>query len=244
MEPKVIYENEHLLVLDKPAGWLTHADGRTGGPTVTAWLLEHYPALAAVGEPMRLANGSIAVRPGIVHRLDRGTSGALAVAKDETTYRALRQAFADRLVKKSYRLLVHGVVQAAAGTINAAIVRSRRDPRQRAAVARPRGRSLVRGRARAALTRYRVLRRFSDATYLEAYPETGRTHQLRVHFKSIQHPLVGDQLYARSSPAIISRIALHAYCLELPPAIAPAAAILIAPLPLDFFTALALLGEL
>lgn len=236
MVPKVIYEDEHLVVLDKPAGWLTHADGRTAGPTVTDWLLARYPNLGAVGEPMPLATSRIAARPGIVHRLDRETSGALAVAKDQTTYRALRQAFADRLVKKSYRLLVHGVVKAAAGTINAAIGRSRRDPRRRTVTRR--------GLIRQAVTEYRVLYRFSDATYLEAYPETGRTHQLRVHFKSIQHPLVGDRLYTSPSPAVISRTALHAYCLELPPAIAPAAAIFIAPLPLDFFTALALLREL
>lgn len=240
MEPKVIYENEHLAVLDKPAGWLTHADGRAAGPTVADWLLARYPALAAVGEPMKLAAGGLVARPGIVHRLDRETSGAMVAAKDQSTYRALRQAFTARRVRKSYRLIVRGVVKADEGTINLAIVRSRRDPRQRVAIRRPR----AAGRARAAVTRYRVLCRFRDATYLEAYPETGRTHQLRVHFKSIQHPLVGDRLYVGPDPALINRTALHAYCLELPPALAPAASIFIAPLPLDFFAALALLRGL
>ncbi len=236
MAPKVIYENDRLVVLDKPAGWLTHTDGRRTEPTVADWLLARYPGLGAVGEPGQLATGRIVARPGIVHRLDRETSGVMVAAKDETTYRALRQAFAARRVRKTYRLLVIGQVKSEKGVIDLPIGRSQLDPRRRT-VAR-------RGLIRPAVTKYRVLRRFRDATYLEAYPETGRTHQLRVHFKSIQHPLIGDQLYAGSGSTIISRTALHAYCLELPPPIAPAAALFLAPLPLDFFTALALLDDL
>lgn len=234
----MIYENEHWVILDKPTGWLTHADGRTAGPTVADWLLARYPGLGAVGEPMRLATGKIVARPGIVHRLDRETSGVMAAAKNETTYRALRQAFAARRVRKSYRLLVIGQIKSDEGVIDSPIGRSQLDPRRRTVFRR--------GLIRRAVTEYRVLHRFSATTYLEAYPETGRTHQLRVHFKSIQHPLIGDQLYGSPVSTVISRTALHAYCLELPPLVASSgsAAIFLAPLPLDFFTALALLGEL
>lgn len=238
MEPKVIYENEHLVLLDKPAGWLTHADRRATSPTVADWLLARYPALVAVGEPMKLPAGGLAARPGIVHRLDQGTSGVMVVAKDQVTYFELKESFRARRIKKCYRLIVHGVMKNSVGAIDTPIGRSRRHPARRVADRR------AAGLLRAAVTDYRVLATFRAHTYLEAYPLTGRTHQLRVHFKSIQHPLVGDRLYAGSAPALISRTALHAYCLELPPAMAPAASIFIAPLPLDFFAALALLRGL
>ncbi|MEK7208829.1 MAG: RluA family pseudouridine synthase [Patescibacteria group bacterium] len=227
-EPKVIYENDRLALIDKPAGWLTHSDGRTAAPTVTDWLTRRYPAIATVGEPLKLIGGENIARPGIVHRLDRDTSGIMVVAKDQPTYLLLKTSFARRQIKKNYRLIVQGPIKTDCGTIAAPIGRSRRDPRRRT----------ILKSGRAAVTDYEVLKRFKNNTYLEAQPHTGRTHQLRVHFKSIQHPLLGDELYGERS-ALINRIALHSYCLELPPLILPPPAIFIAPLPLDFFTALA-----
>ena len=227
-EPKIIYENDRLAIIDKPAGWLTHGDARPTAPTIADWLIRRYPAIVNIGESIILPDGQKIVRPGIVHRLDRGTSGVLVIAKDQPTHFLLKAAFARRQIKKSYRLLVSGIVNTDRGTITAPIGRSRRDPRRRAGFKT----------GRPATTNYQVLKRFAAATYLEAYPRTGRTHQLRVHFKSLQQPLLGDELYGAPSP-VIGRPALHSYCLELPPDILPPPAIFIAPLPLDFFTALA-----
>ena len=239
MTPKVIYENEHLVVLDKPAGWLTHADGRTSVPTVAEWFVARYPAAARVGEPMKLSSGEIVDRPGIVHRLDRETSGVMTAAKDQLTYRRLRAAFAARQIKKSYRLIVHGLVKLGLVTIAVPIGWRRREPGRRVA---HRGAA---GSRREAVTDYQVLERFEDCTYLEAYPRTGRTHQLRAHFQSIQHPIIGDRLYGdvKKFTHLINRPMLHSYCLELPVSDPLQPSIFIAPLPLDFFSALAFFHE-
>jgi len=230
-EPKIIYEDEHLAVIDKPAGWLTHGDGRTASPTVAGWFVERYPEAKAVGEPMTLDSGEIISRPGIVHRLDRETSGVMVAAKNGTTYLALKSAFSDRRIKKSYRLIVQGVVRKDSGAINAPIGRNQSDPRRRA---------VIKG-GREAVTDYQILKRFDSYTYLEAHPQTGRTHQLRVHFKSIQHPILSDTLYGSENSTLIERLALHSYCLELPILDFPTPSIFIAPLPPDFFAALAAL---
>lgn len=231
-EPKIIYENEHLAVIDKPAGWLTHGDGRTDAPTITDWFALRYPAAKNVGETMTLDSGVIINRAGIVHRLDRDTSGVMVVAKNELTYLSLKSAFADRRIKKSYRLIVQGIIKNDHGAIDTPIGRSAHDPRQRT----------ISKTGRAAATDYQVLKRFDHHTYVEAYPKTGRTHQLRVHFKSIQHPIIGDALYGDDeSTLLIKRMALHSYCLELPTFDWLAPSLFIAPLPLDFFTALAAL---
>ncbi|MEK7552768.1 MAG: RluA family pseudouridine synthase [Patescibacteria group bacterium] len=222
--PTVIYENEHFLIIDKPSGLLTHAVEHSFRPTLADWLVERDSSLSRVGDP---------ARPGIVHRLDRDTSGMMVVAKDQPTYLWLKDAFRNRQVKKSYRLIVQGLIKKSSGIIDFPIGRSRQDPRRRVAAAG------AAGPLRQALTTYQVLATFENETYLEAYPQTGRTHQLRVHFKAIQHPLVGDQLYGGNLPEspTINRLALHAYCLELP-ARAGQNRMFIAPLPLDFFSAL------
>ncbi|MEK7585474.1 MAG: RluA family pseudouridine synthase [Patescibacteria group bacterium] len=235
--PRLVYADEEMIVLDKPVGWLTHADGRTTAPCVTDWLVQHFPEVATVGEMMKLETGELIARPGVVHRLDRGTSGVLVVARTVASHGSLKAAFAARQVKKSYRLLVHGVVKKDEGLIDAPIGRSKSDPRVR----------VVTRLGRAALTRYRVLERFAAHTYLEAYPETGRTHQLRVHFKSIQHPILGDTLYisrqVAADQSLITRPALHAFSLELPSRLGRPH-LFIAPLPVDFFRALASLQSI
>ncbi len=235
--PHLVYADEEIIILDKPAGWLTHADGRTNAPCVTDWLIKYFPEVATVGEMMKLDTGEMIARPGIVHRLDRGTSGVLVLARTAASYASLKASFAARQVKKSYRLLVHGVMKKDEGLIDSPIGRSKSDPRQR--VVSPLG--------RAARTRYRVLARFAAHTYLEAYPETGRTHQLRVHFKSIQHPILGDALYAprqlAAEEVLISRPALHAFSLELPGRLGRPH-LFLSPLPADFFRALASLQSI
>ncbi len=212
LEPKILSEDEELLVIDKPAGWLTHpAIGRMY-PSVTEWLIAHYPALATIGGGERLQDGTVIPRAGILHRLDRETSGVLAVAKTDDAFIWFTKAFRERTVEKVYRAIVSGIVKQDDGVINLPIGRSRKDPRRR--VASKRGP----GGWREAVTRYHTLERFAGHTYLELKPETGRTHQLRAHLKAIQAPILGDQLYSPKMPQVptISRTALHAFSLNLP----------------------------
>jgi len=202
----VVYEDSSLLVVDKPAGMVVHpAPGHPGGTLVNA-LLAYLPELAAsAGAPP----GEAASRPGIVHRLDRDTSGLILVAKNEKTRRALQRQFKDRQVHKAYLALLDGHLQPAWGRIEAPLGR---DPhhRQRMAVL-PGGRE--------AITEYHVLEQFShpigpvagDYTLVEAEPLTGRTHQIRVHLASIGHPIAGDRVYGRRRSSLpLARQFLHA----------------------------------
>jgi 23S rRNA pseudouridine1911/1915/1917 synthase len=196
----IVHEDDHLLVVDKPAGMVVHPGaGHTRG-TLAAALLAHAPAIAGVGGPRR---------PGVVHRLDRDTSGLLVVAKSQPAYDALTAQLAARTVSRRYVALVHGRVQRAEGVVDASIGRHPHD-RVRMAIRPP-------GRGKRAITHYRVLERFRDFTWLEARLETGRTHQIRVHCLSIGHPIYGDAVYRlRSSgplPIALAGIALHARAL-------------------------------
>lgn len=196
---QIVYEDPDLLVVDKQAGMVVHpAPGHSSGTLVNA-LLARYPELAAAGGD----------RPGIVHRLDRDTSGLIVVARNDRTRRALQRQFKERQVHKAYLALLEGHLQPAWGRIEAPIGR---DPhhRQRMAVL-PGGRE--------ALTEYHVLEQFAhsmgpaagDYSLVEAEPLTGRTHQIRVHFASIGHPVVGDAVYGRRrSRLAVPRQFLHA----------------------------------
>jgi 23S rRNA pseudouridine1911/1915/1917 synthase len=192
----VVYEDGDLLVINKPAGMVVHpAHGNWSGTLVNA-LLSHCPDLTDAGSEQR---------PGIVHRLDKDTSGLIVAAKNEPVRQHLQAQFKARTVAKGYLALLEGHLESLEGRIEAAIGR---DPRQRKRMA---ALSLARG-GREAITNYRVLGYYDGHTLIEAEPKTGRTHQIRVHFAYIKHPLVGDTVYGRRKERLrCPRQFLHAH---------------------------------
>jgi 23S rRNA pseudouridine1911/1915/1917 synthase len=204
---EVVHQDADVIVVDKPAGLVVHpgAGHRTG--TLVHGLLARFPELPAVAD----AVGGDPDRPGIVHRLDRGTSGLMVVARSPDAYRSLVSQLGDRRMSRSYRVLVLGAVDGGSGVVDAPIGRSVSSP-TRMAVSR---------RGKEARTRYRVEQRFAEpapTTLMTATLETGRTHQIRVHLSAIGHPVVGDEVYARgrSLPgSTVTRPFLHAFSLGL-----------------------------
>ncbi len=248
LEPVVLFENKHLLVINKPAGIVVHSDGKTKEPSICDWVLLNYPKIAGVGEPARTPEGASVDRPGIVHRLDRETSGAMIIAKTQEAFEYLKLEFQEHRVQKTYNAFVWGSVKEDKGKIERPIGRSKNDFRKWSAE------RFARGELRPAVTEYKVLERYdiptstknvSDRiTYIEAYPKTGRTHQIRVHFKAINHPVLGDSLYAPKKPkgaeALgFERLALHARRIEFTDMNGKPVAVE-APLPNDFKKALAI----
>ncbi len=216
MNPKILYEDEFLLALDKPSGLLVHGDGRSEEETLVSWINKNYPDLADVGEEQTLQNGEIIKRPGIVHRLDRDTSGVILVAKTKEAHAYLKEQFQNRKVDKIYNAVVWGNFSEdkMEGIIEKPIGRSASDFRKWSAEFG------AKGEMREAITHYSVLAQNKEFAYLEVKPKTGRTHQIRVHLKSISHPVVCDKLYG-SKPCIpesclgFPRLALHALSIRL-----------------------------
>lgn len=206
MEISILYEDDAVLVVNKPAGLIVHPDGKHEELSVVSWLLEHRPEVQSVGDGIDEDGESGGIRPGIVHRIDKETSGALIVAKTQPSFLFLKRQFQNREVKKRYHTFVFGNVKDDRGTIDRAIGRSPTDIRKWSA-----GRG-ARGDMRDAITRYRVLARGGGVTFVEAMPLTGRTHQIRAHFLAVNHPIVCDRLYAprRGSVLGFERLALHA----------------------------------
>jgi len=179
----IVHEDEDVLVVDKPAGMVVHPGAGHARGTLVSAALAHAPAIAGVGG---------ARRPGVVHRLDKDTSGLLVIAKTARAYDSLIRQLAERTVSRRYLAIVHGRVRRQEGVVDAPIGRHPHD-RVRMAVR-------TSGSGKRAVTRYRVLERFSEHTYMEARLETGRTHQIRVHMAALGHPVVGDAVYGRGRP--------------------------------------------
>lgn len=221
MKIPILYEDKNVVVINKPAGLIVHPDGRNidkkskPEKTLVDWLLKKYPKIKNVGEPIILDDGTKILRPGIVHRIDRDTTGALIIAKNKESFEFLKEQFKDRRVHKVYQCFVYGLIKDERGMIDRPIGRSSTDFRKWTA---QRG---IRGEKRDAVTYFKVLKRKGDITFVEAIPKTGRTHQIRVHFASINHPLIQDSLYAtdfyleKRQQLGFERVALHARILEV-----------------------------
>ncbi len=216
-EPKVIFENDEFIVIDKPAGLMVHAvrigaakakrnEPRPQEPALTDWLVARWPAIAKVGDDP-------ALRPGIVHRLDKDTSGVMIAAKTQSSFEALKALFQSREMKKTYAALVIGIPKETKGIIDRPIG-IKNGTLKRSVHAK----TMV----KPAVTEYEVKEKYrveEEKSYalLEVHPKTGRTHQIRVHLASIGHPIVGDKLYApRRAAGELSapRLMLHAEALE------------------------------
>jgi 23S rRNA pseudouridine1911/1915/1917 synthase len=231
MPLSVVYEDEHLLAIDKPPGMVVHpAPGARRGTLANA-LAHRLGPLAGVGDPER---------PGIVHRLDRDTSGVLLVARTVAVLEALARQFRERTVEKRYLAVVRGTLQPASGVIDRPVGRHPHE-RKRMSVHSRRGRRAV--------TRWTVLERLPGATYVRLAPETGRTHQLRVHLAALGHPIVGDRVYGvrRSRPPagapVAARQALHAEEIRFTHPADGRRLVVRAPLPADLETLLATLRQ-
>ena len=230
--PEILFEDDDIMVVNKPAGIMVHSDGRTDEETVATWFVSRVPEAHGVGEAGFAQDGTPLERSGVVHRLDRDTSGALVLAKTAKAFAHLKEQFHDRLIKKEYRAFVYGTMKEKWGTINRPIGRSTKDFRLRSA---QRG---ARGTLREAITDWELIGQSESHAYVKLMPKTGRTHQLRVHMKAIGRPIVQDPLYATSPQRSgdnlgFTRLALHAYRLTL---IIPSGEEMhfLAPLPLDF----------
>jgi 23S rRNA pseudouridine1911/1915/1917 synthase len=197
---EILYEDEDIVVVNKSAGMVVHAGAGAVQGTLVNALLHHFGTLSSVGGTLR---------PGIVHRLDRGTSGAIVVARNDVAHRALAQQFQSRTVSKAYIALLHGLPARDTGTIDRPIAR---DPKRRTRM------TARLGRGRAAQTEWQVLLRLGNFALIEASPRTGRTHQVRAHFAATGHPLVGDTEYGAPRQAqaggvvlrTLGRVFLHA----------------------------------
>lgn len=227
IELAVLHEDADLIVIDKPAGLVVHpAPGHPTGTLVNA-LLHHCTDLAGIGGELR---------PGIVHRLDKGTSGVMVVAKSDRALAGLAAQFKAHSIERIYRALVRGTPAAEEGRIEGAIGRHRSDRKRM---------SLRTARGREAATRWRVARRFaaSGSSFLEVRPETGRTHQIRVHLASVGLPIVGDPVYGRAKESVLGlfRPALHAAVLGFAHPCSGETLRFEAPLPADLANALDIL---
>ncbi len=214
----VLFEDKDMLVINKPAGLVVHGDGRTQEDTLVDWLVENYPEIKNVGEHWQAPNGETILRSGIVHRLDRETSGVMVVAKTQEVYEHLKEQFKNREVQKEYRVIVNGTFKddVEGGVIDKPIGKSPSDFRKWSA------QPGARGTLRDAVTEYTIISRVGlgndGFTYISARPKTGRTHQIRVHFKAIHHSVLGDKLYGAKKVVNIGtqvpRTMLHARSVE------------------------------
>ena len=201
MEPKIIYETKDFLIINKPAGLLVHRAANLEEKTLIDWLLKNHPEVKGVGDDPEN-------RPGIVHRLDKDTSGILVIAKNQESFDYLKKLFQKKEAKTTYLALVWGRVLPESGTINKPIGLKAGTVKRTTMLKRVK-------MVKEAITTYGVKKYFNDFTFLEVAPLTGRTHQIRVHLASIGHPVVGDKLYGNKKiPEGLDRQFLHAESIE------------------------------
>jgi 23S rRNA pseudouridine1911/1915/1917 synthase len=241
----ILYEDANCLVVNKPAGLMVHSDGKNRGPFLADWVLTNYPKAKNVGDPMNDTKGEPMNRSGIVHRLDRETSGAIIIAKTKAGHASLKQQFKDRVVAKKYLAFVWGEMKEEFGTIDRPIGRSSSDFRKWSAYPTARGdiRESQTYWTRIANVRCKSQNGKSESqseamekfSLVEVEPKTGRTHQIRVHFSAVNHPVVCDSLYAPKMPMALGfkRLALHSYSIEFADLKGKKVKV-IAPLPPDF----------
>lgn len=213
---KIIYCDDNLIVINKPPGMSVHGGFSVAGETLVDELLKQFPEIRGVGDDPALARkggDDSALRPGIVHRLDKDTSGVMVVARNQETFEALKKLFKTRSVVKTYRAIVCGAPKQKTGVITIPIGRLVKNPLKRGIA---QGRSKIRGE-REAQTAYRVLKAGSGYALVELLPKTGRMHQLRVHLKAIGNPVACDRFYGGKNvccPPGCGRQLLHASSLS------------------------------
>lgn len=209
MKFPILFENSHAVIIDKPIGIIAHPDDRQDEYTIASWMKETY-GVTGVGE---------VGREGIVHRLDRNTSGVMVLAKDQIGFTTFKKQFRDHTLRKVYRAIVEGHIRHDTGMISLPLTRAKSDFRKRATL--DMFSQDNRGEEREAITRYKVLARTTaldgrNYSYVECYPLTGRTHQIRAHFRGIRHPIIGDDLYGSvKGKDLAPRSMLHAYSITL-----------------------------
>ncbi|MBZ9569899.1 RluA family pseudouridine synthase [Patescibacteria group bacterium] len=208
MKLKILYENDDLLVIDKPPGIIVFPEGETRKKALIDFLLRKFPNLKSVGSPSRY---------GIVHRLDKDTSGILLVAKNNRALDFLQRQFKERKVVKKYLALVVGNIETNQGKIETLIGRAPKN-RKKQKVYLPYEPKAKGKRLRKAITEYKVLKRFKNYTLIEAVPKTGRHHQIRCHLAYLSHPIAGDKIYGfknQPTPKELNRQFLHANYLKI-----------------------------
>jgi len=220
MDPQIIKEEKDYIVINKPAGLIVHSDGRTQEKNLCDFMIGLYPEIKGVGEPLKIItktkeDGKEIIkektinRPGIVHRLDRETSGVMIIARTEKGFDFFKELFKNRKVEKKYHTFVYGNIREDIFSIDEPIGRSKKNFKQWMS-----GEN-TRGKLRSAKTDFKILKRSEDksVTFVEALPKTGRTHQIRVHLKSINAPIISDNIYApnREQKLGFDRLALHSY---------------------------------
>lgn len=201
---KIVYEDKDLIVINKPAGLITHPTDKIREGTLANALLARYPKLKSVGENP--------LRPGIVHRLDKDTSGLIIIPKNQKSFLFIKQQFLDHSLEKKYLCLIDGIPTKKYGVIEYPIRPSAKNRLKKVAVKRL---AEIKKSVRSAVTKYKVIKTFGQKfALLEVSPLTGRTHQIRVHFSAIGHPIIGDKLYGPKTASLLDRQFLHAFYLK------------------------------
>jgi len=207
LKAKVIYQDKNIIVINKPSGLQVHPSDVEKENTLVNGLIVDFPEIKNIGDG---SEGSW-MRPGIVHRLDKDTSGAMVVARNQKTFDELKRKFADREIEKNYVAVVYGHLEKKTGVVDVPIARSASFKRQKIAQGK------IKGTSRPAVTEYKLLKRYAEFDFVEALPKTGRMHQIRVHLGYLGNPIVGDYKYKRkdlSCPEGVTRQLLHAQRLK------------------------------